>query len=121
MLLFGLFSWWYGDGWKSRSGIGKRRMQNAMDLFSINTLAGTLFKPWKQITTRTIGDEGLSAQFQAMVDNMVSRMVGFFVRVIMLVMGLGYVLLIGLFSLITMILWPVVPFVPIIILLLAFK
>ena len=75
--------------------------------FSVGILLGTLFSPWKRIIS--YGDKSIAEQMRALVDNGVSRLVGFTVRVIVLLAAF-VVLTSGLvFSVALVVFWPFVP------------
>jgi hypothetical protein len=107
MFMLGLFSWWYGAGWKGVLGATGRRLGGLAEMFSINILLRTLFSPWKRMVT----DPGasLDAKIRAFGDNIVSRVVGFTVRFFVLfAAALAFVLLL-LASLLELVVWPLVP------------
>jgi hypothetical protein len=113
MLLVGFLSWWYGAGWRGQiSRIGGSLGRTA-DFFSIGLLAKTLFAPFRQISADATGDD-ISSRFRAWGDRLVSRAIGGFVRFFMIIFGLIALLLVLLLSLIRLILWPILLFLPIV-------
>ena len=107
MLVGEYIHWWYGPGylWLLR-GIGGRLHRLALS-FSVPILIRTLFAPWKRIIS--YGGTGLQAQLRAAVDNAVSRLVGFMVRVVVLVVAALLMAVTALIGLILLILWPLAP------------
>lgn len=107
MLVLSFFSWWYGQGWKQvLTSIGPR-INNLTEVFSVGQLFKTLFAPWKRITT----DPGSSIgeKFRAMMDNLVSRAIGFCVRLgVLLAAGISIVAVL-IISVAEIILWPLTP------------
>ncbi len=107
MILLDLLFWWYGPGWaKMFQQIGTRT-QKVADAFSIPILLKTLFSPWRRIVSE--GAKGLDAQMRAMLDNLVSRVVGFVVRMTVLVAaGFGTA---GsfLYGVLVVLIWPLIP------------
>ena len=101
-------SWWYGAGWKLIQKSVYTRMQRTLASFSVPTLARTLFAPWKRIIT-TPG-AGIDAHLRAAVDNSVSRLVGFSIRVVVLGTAGLCLLAVGLAGVMQIILWPLLPF-----------
>lgn len=101
--------WWYGPGWAGVVTNIKARAETLSDMFSVSILLRTLFSPWRRIITYP--GAGLDAHFRAMLDNLVSRFIGFMVRVCVLIAaGVGFsVLLIA--SLVELVLWPLLPLV----------
>jgi hypothetical protein len=107
MLAAAFARWWYGAGWKLVQKSVQVRMQRTLDSFSVPTLAKTLFAPWKRVMTAP--GAGIEAYFRAMVDNAVSRMVGFTIRLIVLLTAGVCFVGIGVAGVLQIILWPLVP------------
>lgn len=107
VMLFELLRWWYGPGWEEA---WRRAGKIALDMekaFSVGVLVRTLFSPWKQIVSvpgRSVGE-----RFQALVDNVVSRAVGFFVRLLALLAALIMTFLAAVFGLAAAVSWPLIP------------
>lgn len=72
--------WWYGSGWMWLGSIYKERMADLSRNFSVSILLRTLFAPWKQLQTKAT----LRNFMQAVVDNTVSRLIGFIIRTFVL-------------------------------------
>lgn len=106
-MLMSLFSWWYGDGWKQIIGHLKIRTMKVLDSLSVIQLVKTLFSPWKRIVT----DPGrsLEGRLKAAVDNGFSRVVGFVVRLFVLLASGLFIFGIFLLSLIEILGWPMIP------------
>lgn len=106
-MILELLRWWYGPGWRlafQRIGV---RTHNVAMAFSVPTLLKTLFAPWRRIVT--VGGKSIDAKMQAAVDNLVSRLVGFVSRCMVLLTAL--IMTVGTFlvgSLIA-IAWPLLP------------
>lgn len=81
-LLF--FGWWYGFLPYRLVSAYKAFNLETLDLFSIKIIFPTLFAPWKR---DQISTEGMSLQqkFQVFILNLVSRFVGFVVKIFVLV------------------------------------
>ncbi len=107
MLLVAFVHWWYGPGWRDTASRLSTRLRETYLTFSVPILLPTMFAPWRRIITGSGGS--LGDKMRAMVDNLVSRFVGFTVRLIALITALtimgAYVILGGLL----LILWPAVP------------
>lgn len=101
-----LLRWWYGPGWILAFRRIWIRTKNVSLAFSTPTLLKTLFSPWKRIQYQ---GKSFDAKIQAMVDNLISRVVGFTVRLGVLLASL--VMICGSFVLsITIVaIWPIVP------------
>jgi hypothetical protein len=107
MLAAAFAHWWYGAGWKLVQKNVQIRTQRTLDSFSVPTLLKTLFAPWKRILTSP--GAGLSEHMRAMVDNAVSRLVGFTIRVIVLLSAAVCYVGIGVAGIVQIIVWPLVP------------
>lgn len=107
MLVTDFLSWWYGQGWKSVFENYATRVSAVQDLFSVKQLLRTLFEPWRRIITYP-GDS-LAEKFRAWGDNVVSRVVGFCVRCIMLFASLLATLAAIVFTTIEAVVWPILP------------
>lgn len=107
MLALEFFAWWYGQGWQLQFRNLERRLTRTSHLFSVPSLLRTLFAPWRRIITYP--GEGLEAHVRAATDNLVSRMVGFTVR-LMVLFSAGVILSIVLMaSLVEVLIWPLLP------------
>ena len=88
MIIVWALSWWYGAGWKACLRGLRERLVSSYDYFSIGLLAKTLFAPFRQISAGKVrGPIGL--QWRAFVDRLISRFIGAFVRLILIVVGSG--------------------------------
>ena len=113
MFLVGIFQWWYGAGWLRhvrRSYAGVLRTANT---FSLSLLLKTLFSPFKQISAANVGGSP-PAQFHAFLDKTFSRAVGAFIRTFTILFGTVAISLRLAWSFLSIILWTLLPFVPII-------
>jgi hypothetical protein len=107
MLVLSFFSWWYGRGWREIiTGIGPR-IQGIAASFSMGQLTRTLFAPWRRIITGP--GTGLGGKLRAWGDNIVSRAVGFVVRLLVLFAGCLITLTVLVLSIIEVVVWPLLP------------
>lgn len=116
MLFVDFLQWWYGAGWALRVQMLMRHVQNWLTYFSVGILLSTMFSPWRQNVTTARPDEALQAKMNAGVDNVISRLVGFMVRVFALVAAALTVLFVMLFNAVVVLLWPLIPLLPAILL-----
>ena len=86
MFLVGILSWWYGDGWKQRFLMIKDRLSHTSDYFSISILIKTLFSPYRQISAGNVSGP-IGVQIRAAIDRLISRVVGMFVRLFVIIAG----------------------------------
>jgi hypothetical protein len=107
MFLVAFVQWWYGPGWRDTANRLSVRLEQTYLTFSVPILLRTMFAPWRRIITypgASIGD-----RLRAVLDNLISRGVGFCVRLMALIIAAliiaTYVLLGG----ILLIIWPVMP------------
>lgn len=107
MLVASFFMWWYGRGWREVATSFGSRLHGVADAFSAGQLLRTLFAPWRRIITPP--GAGLSAKLRAWGDNVVSRAVGFVVRLLVLIAAFVAVIFVGILTLIELIVWPLMP------------
>ena len=118
LLVISLLRWWYSDGWLQRARLVTVRLDGTVDYFSIDLLLKTLFSPFRQISAGKV-DGPLNIQLRALVDKIFSRLIGAFVRIIILLIGGIVIGLQALLSLVILLGWAIVPLIPIIGILLA--
>jgi hypothetical protein len=109
MLMLEFVRWWYGRGWAGALQAVKDRAAALSELFSISILLRTLFSPWRRIITYP--GAGLDAHLRAMLDNLVSRFIGFFVRISVLIAAGVVFVAWFVMSALELALWPVLPVV----------
>src|SRR5215213_9224564 len=97
MLFASLFSWWYGADWLRQVTLIKLQFKKALDYFSINELLLTLFAPFRQISAGDVRGP-LGVKMRAWFDRLISRFVGAGVRVIIILIGCLYLLLLSILS-----------------------
>lgn len=107
MILLELFIWWYGPGWLTMFERIGQRTQKVARIFAIPTLLKTLFSPWKRIVTSNA--KGIDAKMRALVDNVVSRTVGFIVRVFVLIAAAVSLAAALIFGAALALAWPLIP------------
>jgi len=113
MFLVGILKWWYGSGWLARVQIIKNRLASSADYFSVGLLATTLFAPFRQISAGKVSGP-IGDQLRALVDRLISRTIGAFVRTFMIIFGLLAMLVQTLFGIIVLIFWLILPLLPVI-------
>jgi hypothetical protein len=113
MMIVALFSWWYGAGWARTAKRVGSRMQMMLETFSVALLLRTLFDPFRQISAGQVRGS-FDARVKAFGDRLFSRVFGAVVRSLFILVGMCGALLTGLFGVIELVIWPVVPFLPII-------
>ena len=109
MAILSLFGWWYSQGFKSAVIHAGERISKTFQLFAIPILLRTLFAPWRRIVTAP--GAGLDAHIRAAIDNMVSRVIGFLVRILVLVAAVLLLFLASIASLLEILSWPLIPII----------
>lgn len=107
MLLMQLLSWWYGRGWKRSAMSVRKHLTGVSHLFSVPILLRTLWSPWRRIVSYP--GASIDAKLRALGDNMVSRMIGFTVRLLVLFTAGISLLVTSLGGIMVIIAWPLVP------------
>lgn len=113
MLIVGILSWWYGEGWKQRVVMQREKLASTMDYFSIDLLLRTFFSPFRQISAGKV--EGpLGVQMRAFFDRLISRAIGAMIRFFMIIIGTLAILMYVVIGAVWLVVWAFVPFLPII-------
>lgn len=107
MLFAEFFTWWYSRGLIELFIRIKRLIEVVWRKLSIPILAKTLFEPWRRIVTESGGS--IRDRSRALVDNMVSRFIGFSIRMIVIIAGLVVIILIAILGGLLLLLWPAAP------------
>lgn len=107
MLALELFTWWYGQGWIHLAKNARKRIIGTSNMFSVPILIRTLFAPWKRIITYP--GASIDAKIRAFGDNMVSRAVGFTVRLLVLFTAAIMLIFVSIAAVAEISTWPLVP------------
>lgn len=102
-----IFRWWYTAGWRALLRRTSRNFTWLGQSFSAGTLLLTLFDPWKRVITYP--GAGLDAHMRALVDNTVSRFVGFWIRLFVLVAFVFSAVILLIYNLVLLVAWPLIP------------
>lgn len=114
MVIFSLFSWWYTKGWLTLVRAGGGRIKGVLNFFSVPLLAGSLFAPFRQISAGRPTGGSLSVQLQAFGDRLFSRFMGAIIRSFLIIIGIVTVAVTAAIVGVILLLWPVVPFAPVV-------
>ena len=101
-----LLGWWYGSGWLRQWKLVMTRLIGAGRFFSVLTVLRTMFSPWKQLVSHA-PSSGLN--IQKLVDNMISRFVGLFIRCFTLLAAAVSLAVIAVLSIAAAVIWPTLP------------
>lgn len=111
MIIWGMLTWWYTEGWHQCLLRAKERLDSVMDYFSIGLLLTTLFAPFRQISAGSVQGP-VDVQMRAFVDRLVSRFIGAVVRLIMIGAGVVAILLNIVVSIVLLLGWMLLPLLP---------
>ncbi len=106
-MVFVMMRWWYTRGWTLCLERTRVRVRRVAENFSAGQLLGSLFAPWRQIVA--VGGRNIQEKFQDAVSNGVSRLVGFVVRFFVLLTTLFIFVGIGVFGIVEVVAWPLLP------------
>ena len=106
-MLFSFFTWWYGPGWLAAIQDIRKRTVGVTHSFSTAILLRTLFAPWRRITTDP--GKSIDAKFRALVDNTMSRLIGFTIRLFVLLAAFLLAVLTALSFALIALAWPLLP------------
>lgn len=113
VLFISLLQWWYTDGWRARARLVANRLDSTMDFFSMDLLLKTLFSPFRQISAGRV-DGSLEVKMRALIDKLFSRVIGAFIRLIILMIGGITIAFQAALGLVILLCWAVVPLLPVI-------
>lgn len=89
------------------------RVKGVLDFFSVGSLAGSLFAPYRQISAgRVRGPIGV--QLRAWGDRLFSRIMGAIIRLLLILTGLVTALVIAAVGGVVVVVWPFLPAMPLI-------
>jgi len=114
MLVVGFFRWWYLRGWLGLINKVQSILRSLLDSFSISLLLKTLFSPYKQISAYGSGGSSIQAQLSDAADKLLSRMIGFVLRVVIIFTGIIAMLIDIILSSFVILLWPLLPILPVV-------
>jgi hypothetical protein len=114
MFIVGMLSWWYTDGWKKMMKILLEKLAMTEDFFSIDSLLGNLFAPFKQISATGYIGGTLQDKMRDWFDKQFSRVFGAIIRLILILVGTLWLLMQLFFDLILLLIWPLLPLLPIV-------
>ncbi len=114
MFIVGLIGWWYGSGWKKIARLLVEKLVTAEDYFSVDLLLRTLFSPFRQISADSMRGGTLGDKLRALSDKLFSRIIGAVIRLILIVTAGVWLLLNSIIDIGILLLWPLLPILPII-------
>ena len=112
-MLMAFFSWWYTTGWARQLSRTSERLASLFDYFSFELLLHTLFSPYRQISAGRV-DGPLGVRLQAVFDRFISRIIGGMIRIVLLLVGVLTIIVVSIFALVELAIWPLIPLFPLI-------
>ena len=91
----------------------KSRLVDSSDYFSIGLLVSTLFSPFRQISAGSVSGP-LAMQMRAVVDRTISRLIGAVARFGLMLFGIVFIVIQTVISALILVIWVIVPSLPII-------
>lgn len=113
MQIVGIIAWWYSGGVIRAARNISLRLDGMVDYFSIGLLIRTLFAPFRQISAGSV-DGPIGLKVQAYFDKLLSRLIGAFMRTVLLLAGSLLITLCALGGVVLLICWLVAPLAPLI-------
>ena len=86
-------------------------MAYAANYFSIGLLLRTFFAPWRRYNWRYPRGFDIVEFFNALISNLVSRILGVLMRTVLIIMGIFFQAFVALAGLVVFIFWIVLPFI----------
>ncbi|HUC89233.1 MAG TPA: hypothetical protein VMR45_00350 [Patescibacteria group bacterium] len=114
MMLFAVISWWYTAGWAKLVERAKHGVSATFESFSVVILLSSLFEPFRQIDANSTSSGPLNARARAFSDRLFSRVFGAVIRTFMIIFGLLAALFMTIVGFIRIVVWPFIPFLPVI-------
>lgn len=118
MLFTDLLRWWYTVGLRQRAKKIAVQLDGTIDYFSMDLLVKTLFAPFRQISAGKVNGS-LDIQLRALIDRLFSRVIGAFIRILLLLVAVVAICLQAILSLLVLFGWLMLPVAPLIGLLLS--
>lgn len=114
MFLVGILSWWYGRGWLGQWRRVTDRWRATVQFFSIGQLFATLFAPFRQISASPANAPNPIVALRALFDQLISRVVGLFVRLFTIFAGVIVITLRVVYETLLMVIWLLIPLFPVV-------
>ena len=114
MVIMMCLRWWYTAGWQ---WVMRRMVLDsatwAAETFSMKDLAATLFAPFRQTFSGSVRGS-IDMQLRGAIDNLISRVIGFLVRIVLLTCGAAVCVLAFVGGLIVLLAWAFIPLLPLV-------
>lgn len=104
--------WWYGDGWRAQVTGLLASIDRTADAYSFGLLVRTFFAPFRQISAGGVRGP-VSIQLRAWTDRQISRVIGAMVRSAVMAAGLVVVAVLLMGGMVRVLVWPLLPVLPV--------
>lgn len=108
-LILSYFIWHYSQAFRDIYYLYKNFIWFIYHFFSIKVLTKTLFSPWRKLNEAYRGGWSLNAFFETFAVNIIMRIVGFFVRLSIIVIGVMCLAVTFISEIVTFFLWLFLP------------
>lgn len=105
------WKWYYGEAVRNVLNAWRNFIIFALNYFSIPLLLKTLFAPWKRDITRKPRGLDIKKFLDYLAFNLISRGLGFLVRLVTILVGIVFLILVAVAGTIFFVLWLVMPLV----------
>lgn len=114
MFIVGMLSWWYTAGWKKIYNILVEKLVVSEDFFSMDILLSNLFAPFKQISATGYIGGTMQDKMRDWFDKQFSRVFGAVIRLLLIIVGSGWLLVQAIVDIVILLIWPLLPVLPIV-------
>ena len=90
----------------------REKLMNTLDYFSIDLFLRTFFSPFRQISAGKVRGP-LGVQMRALLDRIISRVIGAMIRMTMIVIGSIAIVIYAVLGTLMVVLWGVIPLLPV--------
>ncbi|MBU4284905.1 hypothetical protein KKF60_01715 [Patescibacteria group bacterium] len=105
------WKWYYGEAMKNVLNAWRNFIIFALNYFSIPLLLKTLFAPWKRDITRKPRGLDIKKFLDYLAFNLISRGLGFLVRLVTILVGIVFLILVAVAGAIFFAFWLVLPLI----------
>lgn len=110
-----MLNWWFNSGLKNLIKSLKVSLYRTIDTFSLGLLFKTLFSPFRQISAGMLPPGApIKVQISAAGDRLFSRLIGFFIRSLLIIVGSIVILFQSFAGILIILMWLVLPLFPLI-------
>lgn len=90
----------------------REKLVGTLDYFSIDLLLRTFFSPFRQISAGQVRGP-LGVQMRALLDRIISRVIGAMIRLVMIIVGIFAIILYTLIGGLMVAVWGIIPVLPV--------